>query len=67
MPVLAWRNRLRILTAMRDLGDGHTISAIARRLGYSSPSAFVTMFRRETGTTPTAYFRDRAVVDPSTA
>jgi AraC-like DNA-binding protein len=58
MAVHAWRNRLRVLTALRDLGDGHTVTAISGRLGYSSPSAFVTMFRRETGTTPTAYFRD---------
>jgi AraC-like DNA-binding protein len=63
MAVLAWRNRLRVLTALRDLGDGNTVAAISRSLGYSSSSAFVTMFRRETGTTPTAYFRDRPTVE----
>ena len=59
MPIAAWRNRLRVLTALRLLGDGQTVAAISRQLGYSSPSAFVAMFRRETGMTPTAYFREQ--------
>jgi AraC-like DNA-binding protein len=59
MPIASWRSRLRILTALRLLGDGQTVAAISRQLGYSSPSAFVTMFRRETGITPTAYFREQ--------
>ncbi|MCU1364799.1 MAG: transcriptional regulator, AraC family, partial [Ilumatobacteraceae bacterium] len=62
MPVLAWRNRLRVLSALRDIAAGDTVAAISRRLGYSSPSAFVTMFRREMGTTPTAYFRTSATI-----
>ena len=61
MPVAGWRNRLRVLTALRCLGEGQSVAAISRQLGYSSPSAFVTMFRRETGTTPTAYFREQPV------
>jgi len=64
MPVAAWRNRLRVLSALRLLGDGHTVVAISRQLGYSSASAFVTMFRRETGTTPTAYFRQPPILPP---
>jgi AraC-like DNA-binding protein len=33
------------------------VSAVARRAGYESDSAFVAAFRRETGMTPGAYFR----------
>ena len=59
MPVAGWRNRLRVLTALRLLGEGKTVAAISRQLEYSSPSAFVTMFRREMGTTPAAYFPEQ--------
>ena len=61
MPALAWRNRLRVLAALRDLGDGQAVGAISRRLGYSSPSAFVTMFRRKTGTTPATSFCEQHI------
>jgi AraC-like DNA-binding protein len=36
----------------------HPVSAVARRAGYDTASAFVAAFRRETGLTPAAYFRD---------
>jgi len=34
------------------------VSAVARRAGYDTASAFVAAFRRETGLTPAAYFRN---------
>ena len=34
------------------------VSRVASRVGYETPSAFVAAFRRETGQTPAAYFRD---------
>jgi AraC-like DNA-binding protein len=39
-------------------GVGQPVSCVADRVGYGAPSAFVAAFRRETGQTPAAYFRD---------
>lgn len=47
-----WRNRLRVLTALRLLAEGRTVAATAAELGYANPSSFVAMFRRQTGSTP---------------
>jgi AraC-like DNA-binding protein len=32
------------------------VTTVAYDLGYDSPSAFIAMFRRETGETPARYF-----------
>jgi AraC-like DNA-binding protein len=34
------------------------VSRVAGRVGYDTPSAFVAAFRRETGQTPGALFKD---------
>jgi len=47
-----WRQRARLLEAMRLLATGEPVSAVAPRMGYRSVSAFVAMFRRSVGTTP---------------
>jgi len=52
-----WRTLLRVQTALHALADGAPVGNVARRVGYESDSAFVQAFRRETGVTPTAYFR----------
>jgi len=57
MALAQWRNRLRVLTALRLIAEGRPVGTIAADMGYANPSAFVTMFRRELGTTPTRYFR----------
>ncbi|MDI9776072.1 helix-turn-helix domain-containing protein, partial [Pseudomonas aeruginosa] len=41
-----WRQRLRFLAAIEALEAGRGIQQIAFDLGYSSPSAFISMFRR---------------------
>jgi len=53
-----WRQQLRLMHAMRYLAEGAKVTDAALRSGYSTPSAFVSMFRRALGTTPKAYFRD---------
>ncbi len=58
----AWRQRLRLLTAIARLADGRPVTAIAYDLGYESPSAFVAMFRRELGTPPVRYMRSGGAV-----
>jgi AraC-like DNA-binding protein len=52
-----WRQQLRLMQAMRLLAEGAKVTHAALEAGYSTPSAFISMFRKALGTTPTAYFR----------
>jgi AraC-like DNA-binding protein/quercetin dioxygenase-like cupin family protein len=52
-----WRQQLRLMQAMRLLAEGAKVTHAALESGYSTPSAFISMFRKTLGTTPTAYFR----------
>ena len=54
-----WRQRLRFTMALEALSAGRTIQQISYDLGYSSPSAFIAMFRRISGQTPEQYRRYR--------
>jgi AraC-like DNA-binding protein len=45
------------MQAMRLLAEGAKVTHAALEAGYSTPSAFISMFRKSLGTTPTAYFR----------
>lgn len=54
----AWRQQVRLLRALELLGDGEAVTSVALDLGYESPSAFIAMFRRALGTTPSRYFRE---------
>ncbi|HEV8040542.1 MAG TPA: helix-turn-helix transcriptional regulator [Bryobacteraceae bacterium] len=50
-----WRQRLRLLHALRLLAAGEPVTNVALEAGYDSPSAFISMFRRQLGTTPSRY------------
>jgi AraC-like DNA-binding protein len=50
-----WRQRLRLLHALRLLAAGQPVTNVALESGYDSTSAFISMFRRELGTTPSRY------------
>jgi AraC-like DNA-binding protein len=52
-----WRQQLRLMQAMRLLGEGAAVTHAALEAGYSTPSAFIAAFRKALGTTPTAYFK----------
>jgi len=54
-----WRQQLRLMQAMRLLAEGAKVTHAALEAGYSTPSAFISMFKRSLGTTPTIYFRHR--------
>ena len=56
-----WRQQIRILHAVRKLADGDSVANISLELGYESPSAFISMFRRIIGTSPGKYFCNPAV------
>lgn len=45
------------------LAAGEPVSWVAGRVGYDTPSAFLAAFRRETGQTRGALFKDRAFKD----
>jgi len=53
-----WRQQLRLLHALRLLAEGAKITEVALEAGYSTPSAFISMFRKTLGTTPARYFRN---------
>ncbi len=55
-----WRQRLRLLHALRCLAAGKAVQEVAAQVGYATASAFVAMFRRELGVTPGRYFGSSA-------
>jgi AraC-like DNA-binding protein len=61
----AWRQRLRLLSAIGRLAEGQSVTSVAFDLGYESPSAFVAMFRRELGDPPTRYLRAARKDEPA--
>jgi AraC-like DNA-binding protein len=56
-----WRQQARLLEALSRLAQGQSVTTIALDLGYDSPSAFTSMFRRALGRTPSSYFSDGRV------
>jgi AraC-like DNA-binding protein len=52
-----WRQQLRLMQAMRLLGEGAKVTHAALESGYSTPRAFIAAFRKSLGTTPAAYFK----------
>ena len=52
-----WRQQARLLHALQLLATGEKVISVALALGYDSPSAFATMFKRQFGQTPTNFFR----------
>lgn len=56
MSLGGWRQQLRLLHSLRLLAAGEPITRVALDSGYSTPSAFIAMFRKAFGTTPRRYF-----------
>jgi AraC-like DNA-binding protein len=54
-----WRQQPRLLRARELLASGEKVTAAAAEAGYNSTSAFISMFRKQLGTTPTRYFARR--------
>jgi len=55
-----WRQQLRLLRSLQLLAAGEKITSAALEAGYSTPSAFIAMFRKALGTTPRRYFETGA-------
>lgn len=55
-----WRQQMRLMRSLQLLAAGEKIAAAAAEAGYSTPSAFIAMFRKTLGTTPRQYFQDNS-------
>jgi AraC-like DNA-binding protein len=55
MSFAEWRQQACLLTALPRLAGGEPVTAIALDLGYDSPAAFATMFKRLSGIAPSRY------------
>jgi AraC-like DNA-binding protein len=51
-----WRQQLHVGLALQRLAKGDQVTTVAGDLGYESVSAFIAMFRKMLGTTPSRYF-----------
>lgn len=60
-----WRQRARLMRALEMLAAGTPVTRIALDLGYDNVSAFIAMFRRTFGVTPTRYFAARGADETS--
>lgn len=52
-----WRQQSRLLLALERIAVGEKIIDVAGQLGYESPSAFTTMFKKQFGMTPSNFFK----------
>jgi AraC-like DNA-binding protein len=52
-----WRQQVRLIRGMQLLAEGAKVTHAALESGYSTPSAFISMFRKALGITPSSYFR----------
>jgi AraC-like DNA-binding protein/mannose-6-phosphate isomerase-like protein (cupin superfamily) len=52
-----WRQQARLLLALERIAVGEKIIDVALALGYDSPSAFSSMFKKQFGKTPSQFFR----------
>ena len=56
MSFAAWRQQACLFAALPRLAAGEPVTTIAFDLGYASPAAFATMFKRLQGVPPSQYF-----------
>ncbi len=57
-----WKQQARLLESIRRLAEGAPVTAVAIDLGYESPGAFSTMFRRALGMAPRAFAAESSAV-----
>lgn len=56
VPFGNWRKQVKLMAAIERLTKGISVTQVSFELGYNSPSAFVEMFRKELGISPSKYF-----------
>ncbi|MCP3721036.1 AraC family transcriptional regulator [Paraburkholderia sp. CNPSo 3281] len=52
---VAWREQACLIEAVARLNRGESVTRVAYELGYGSPTAFSTMFKRVMGVSPQRY------------
>lgn len=60
MTFTRWRQQARLLAAIQLLATQHSVTDVALRLSYDSPSAFSAMFRKALGFPPSDYFGEHS-------
>ncbi|CAI9401481.1 HTH-type transcriptional regulator NimR [Pleomorphomonas sp. T1.2MG-36] len=50
-------SRSSCVRALETLAEGQAVTVVALDLGYDSVSAFIALFKRTLGVTPSAYFQ----------
>lgn len=53
-----WKQQIRLLKSLALLAGNEQVTTVAMEVGYDNPSAFIAMFRKALGTTPSKYFSD---------
>ena len=53
----SWRQRMRLLSSLRVLEEGASVTSAALSCGYDSTSAFIAAFKKMFGFTPGELFR----------
>lgn len=62
-----WRQRACVLAALPRLAAGEAVTRVALDLGYDSPAAFTSMFKRILGIAPSRYLRRGGEEEPEPA
>jgi AraC-like DNA-binding protein len=62
-----WRQQLRLMQGMRLLAEGAKVTHAALESGYSTPSAFIFVFRKILGITPASYFNQTSKINKASA
>ncbi|MDO4936752.1 MAG: helix-turn-helix transcriptional regulator [Sutterellaceae bacterium] len=52
-----WRRRIRLLASLNALARGKSVEAVAFDAGYTTPSAFIAVFKKLFGETPGNFFK----------
>lgn len=55
-----WRQQARLMRALAYLAAGASVTTTALSVGYDNVSAFIALFQRRLGQTPSRYFSDQA-------
>lgn len=60
MSFVAWRQRARVIQAIKLLNAGESVTDVALSVGYDSLSAFISVFKQITGVSPAQYIQPPA-------
>jgi AraC-like DNA-binding protein len=58
MSFVAWRQRARVIQAVKLLNSGASVTDVAFSVGYESLSAFISVFKQITGVSPAQYLQN---------